>query len=127
MNITDFRVGNHLMHPIFNGYTRIKAIAFNGFYIGTPAGNPVHISEFKPIKLSEEILINIGFEMINKSYFEFKVEGKDLVFEYTKDLNGDWYMMINEDIKTYMEYLHEFENLYYSLMKKQLEIELEVF
>ena len=62
-----------------------------------------------------------------KSYFEFKVEGKDLVFEYTKDLNGDWYMMINEDIQTYMLYLHEFENLYYSLMKKQLEIELEVF
>jgi hypothetical protein len=127
MNITDFRVGNHLMHPIFNEYTRIKAIAFNGFYIGTPEGNPIHISEFKPIKLSEDILINIGFEMINKSYFEFKVEGKDLVFEYTKDLNGDWYMMINEDIQTYMLYLHEFENLYYSLMKKQLEIELEVF
>ena len=127
MNITDFRIGNHLEHPVFNGYTTIRAIAFNGFYIGTPEGNPIHISEFKPIKLSEDILINIGFEIINKSYFEFKVEGKDLVFEYTKDLNGDWYMMVNEDIQTYMLYLHEFENLYYSLMKKQLEIELEVF
>jgi len=127
MNITDFRVGNHLEHPVFNGYTRIKAIAFNGFYIGTPEGNPIHISEFKPIKLSEETLINIGFEMINKSYFEMKVEGKDLVFEYTKDLNNDWYMMINGDIKTYMEYLHEFENLYHSLMKKELEVELNVY
>lgn len=124
MNITDFRVGNHVLHPIFNDWTTIRAIAFNGFYIGTPDGCPVHISQFKPIKLSEDTLIKIGFEMINKSYFEFKVKGKDLVFEYTKDLNDNWYMMVNEATETYMEYLHEFENLYYSLVKINLEIEL---
>lgn len=124
MNIADFRVGNHIVHPIFNEWTQIRAIAFNGFYIGTPDGCPVHISQFKPIRLSEDTLIKIGFEMINKSYFEFKVNGRDLVFEYTKDLNGNWYMMVNETTETHMEYLHEFENLYFSLLKTNLEIEL---
>lgn len=73
---------------------------------------------FQPIPLTEEWLLRFGFFMVNKSYFE---HSKSRFFlEYTKDLNGDWYIMINDSPRIYLEHVHQLQNLYFALTGEEL-------
>ena len=110
MKASELRIGNSIMQDddfVFVTGWRLEFIGKNKL-------------EYKPIPLTKEWLFKFGFEMINKSYFELKVGG--IIFEYTKDLNHNWYILINEDIRVYLDYVHQFQNLYFSLINKELEI-----
>jgi len=66
----------------------------------------------KPIPLTEEWLLKFGFEVINKSFYHYN---KKPILDYTKDLNNDWYILINDGEKVYLKYVHQLQNLYFAL------------
>ena len=115
MNANEIRVGNLVYHePTIDDWEIITV------KVGTIIQCEINPDGFDPIRLTEEWLLKFGFEMINKSYFELKVG--NIIFEYTKDLNDDWYILINDDIKIYLDYVHQFQNLYFSLTNKEIMI-----
>ena len=61
MMLNELRVGSIVTHPIFGTPTNVKAIAFNGLYIGTKDGLPLHIDDFKPVKITDEVLESLHF------------------------------------------------------------------
>ena len=86
---------------------------------------------FKPIPLTEEWLLKFGFGMENKTYFSLpsrtRTNKSNKTFEYTKDLNGDWYIFLglfflDDSTRIYLEYVHQFQNLYFSLTGEEIVI-----
>ena len=79
---------------------------------------------YKPIPLTEEWLLRFGFGMMNKSYFSIpsrtRTNNSPYSLIYTKDLNGDWYILINESVRFYLEHVHTLQNLYFSLTQEEL-------
>ena len=61
MTLNELRVGSIVTHPLFETPTNVKAIAFNGLYIGTKDGLPLHIDDFKPVKITDEVLELLHF------------------------------------------------------------------
>ena len=61
MKLKEVRVGSIVTHPIFGIPVSVKAIAFNGLHIGTEDGVPIHIDEFKPVEITDEILEKLHF------------------------------------------------------------------
>ena len=64
MKLNELRVGSIVTHPLFGKPTIVKAIAFNGLYIGTEDGLPLHIDDFKPVELTDYILLKLNFVKI---------------------------------------------------------------
>lgn len=64
MKLNELRVGSIVIHPLFGTPTVVKAIAFNGLYIGTEDGLPIHIDDFKPVELTEDIFYKLKFKKI---------------------------------------------------------------
>lgn len=83
--------------------------------------NDIYGTDFEPIELTEEILLKCGFE-------------KTIVNTMIKAwLNFSFYLTIRDDGDLFYEwkggniqvkYLHQLQNLYFSLHNKELEIEL---
>jgi hypothetical protein len=61
MKLNELRVGSIVTHPLFGTPVAVKAIAFNGLYIGTEDGLPLHIDDFKPVVITDEILEKLHF------------------------------------------------------------------
>ena len=61
MKLNELRVGSIVTHPLFGTPTEVRAIAFNGLYIGTEDGLPIHIDDFKPVEITDEILEKLHF------------------------------------------------------------------
>lgn len=87
---------------------------------------------FQPIELTEEVLLNIGFEKINDCYV---LQNEYICLAYYKDSfrqelvagvkrKGKCLCHINE-LKNYdIKYLHELQNAYYLLTNEELEVKL---
>ena len=56
MTLNELRVGSVVTHPIFGTPTKVRAMAFNGLYIGTPKGGPIHIDDFRPVEITDKVL-----------------------------------------------------------------------
>ena len=61
MTLNELRVGGIVTHPIFGTMASVKAIAFNGLYIGTKDGLPLHIDDFKPVEITNKVLELLNF------------------------------------------------------------------
>jgi len=61
MKLNELRVGSIVTHPLFGEPTSVKAIAFNGLYIGTKDGLPLHIDDFKPVEITDKVLELLKF------------------------------------------------------------------
>jgi len=64
MKLNELRVGSIVTHPLFGTPTVVKAIAFNGLYIGTEDGLPIHIDDFKPVELTDDIFYKLNCKKI---------------------------------------------------------------
>jgi hypothetical protein len=64
MKLNELRVGSIVTHPLFGTPTSVKAIAFNGLYIGTKDGLPLHIDDFKPVEITDKALELLNFVKI---------------------------------------------------------------
>ena len=129
MEANELRIGNYLLYRDEN-ICQVSNIgnyfetSFNGLSYGSD-----NINDYKPIPLTEELLLKCGFYKaqylehifqinINGLYFAF-----DEAFEGEKDENivGDFDECVTIRIP---KYLHQLQNIYFALTGKELEINL---
>lgn len=133
MKAQDLRLGNFVIAK----NEIIKIIEFReSFILGENDNCLIRClpSQMKPIELTEEVLLNIGFDamhsnrymyeksIINKHnindvvYITFHTINKTLRIDFSKDLQ----ILSLYDI----QYIHQLQNAYYCLTNKELEVKL---
>lgn len=115
IDINELRIGNHIEFLKPNGKWLLKVI--------TPHSFPEIMSEpenYRPIPLTEEVLLKCGFEFDEYGYTHF--DTRTLFNKYTVD--GVLHFLIGNVSLDNMKYLHQLQNLYYHLTQKELNIEL---
>jgi hypothetical protein len=115
-------VGSIVTHPLFGKPTVVKAIAFNGLYIGTKDGLPLHINDFKPVEITNKVLDLLNFIKIvgtAPGIGEFDWwETEDMSLTHIhKGLYGVEGL---SGIKP-MRYVHELQNAYFVITGKELD------
>jgi len=142
MKANELRIGNYV--NIEGDVVKVKEIYEKGIHYANGEYESYATEDFiQPIKLTEELLLNIGFEKIelvekklymyykevrinNYSYLlDFRVMPKDeciVLYVMKKEDDELDYSTIfyNDNIK----YLHQLQNAYYLLTNKELNIEL---
>ena len=94
-----------------------------------PVTYECEVENCTPIPLTEEILLKCGFETESK-YDDFKLNGVNIQscsmrcktlerFSFYLKLGDE-----NDELNNKIDYLHELQNLYYALTKKELDIKL---
>lgn len=74
---------------------------------------------YRPIPITEEWLLKLGFEKVNRVFYKNDF-GYEFGFINRAVLkNGDNYILI-----THIEYIHQLQNLYFSLFNKELQVKL---
>ena len=137
---TDLRIGNYLKRN--NKIVKVTGLSRNEVkYTDNDKGETIYdIMFFQPIELTEEILLNIGFEKgdtaprYQRYYWEVYCEnGKSLRLSY--DFYYDEQRRLNitfrnregieNEVKKYeVKYIHELQNAYYCLTSQELEVKL---
>lgn len=115
MKSNELRIGNYILNPYQNKIYTVSGINDSStinnkdrIYIKTKEIDEysVNINVFKPIQLTEDILVKCGFVKIDNDRFELKSFG-----------------II--DISTKQgKHLHQLQNLYFALTGEELEITL---
>jgi hypothetical protein len=117
----ELRIGN-LVSPVENPSKRHQFRKVSGIYNGRIyflMWNSAKPEKCYPIPLTTEILLAAGFELVNKTYIK-----DDLNFHF----NGRLLQLGYDDEYDFREqgegvqYVHELQNLYYALMRKELVI-----
>ena len=122
MTLNELRVGSIVTHPLFGTPTNVKAIAFNGLYIGTKDGLPLHIDDFKPVEITDKVLELLKFVRMTENALgigEFDWwETDDLSLTHIhKGLYGvDGLSGIKP-----MRYVHQLQNSYFVITGKELD------
>ena len=119
----ELRVGNLLevLHPYTKEWSiePVKGKTIRNFEENSE--HPLIINNFKPIQLTEELLLRMGFEKATENAGNlicFKKSGK---YTIAKWINNKWQFWINTvDLYNSPQYVHELQNLYYSLTKTEL-------
>jgi hypothetical protein len=123
MKASELRLGNYLIVPGIDRIVQVRLVCLSHFSCvdkdGIVLGESVRIN-YQPIPLTEELLLKFGFEddrdnlmILRKGVFEFyfdKVD-KDGISLYEK---WDGNFLCN------VEYVHEFQNLYFALTGEEL-------
>lgn len=126
MKANELRIGNWISHEL--GTCTVRGTTKNGIWLND-MGGPILLDGFmniQPIPLTEYILLKCGFDEIKDSDYKYRVfEIKD--WGKIKLVNGiletaEYYFLdgLNYEIK----YLHQLQNLYFSLTNKELTITL---
>ena len=141
MEINELRVGNYVnynglnleVYSFENRYPRSEKrydntvlvdLLFDGFITAI-------LHEVKGIPLTEEILLNCGFEKINHingySFYSFNRNYKREKFAYMPldvYLNPNYAKIANFTVQQNVEYVHQLQNLFYAINGKELNINL---
>jgi hypothetical protein len=97
-------------------------------YIGEIQDGEIDFIE--PIELTEQMLCNNGFEYVGEHEFDqrrcfLRYRGGDCIIIYCTPNHTDFRMTIRKDSTEISEfpcqYLHELQNLYYTVNKKELD------
>lgn len=139
MKMTELRLGNWVMYN--NQIVKVTGLHYGMFECGNLDDEnwmcTGRLSKVQPIKLTEEVLVKIGFED-RKEYFNYsQVFGDDgdycdsIYIYYCPRLNHFKFthnIVENLDLQTMdlynIKYLHQLQNVYHSLTGKELNIEL---
>lgn len=83
---------------------------------------------FKPIPLTEEILLKSGFKKVDKLHYDndynniFNFESCYISLDNYTNVFFDW---VDDSVRCYETcYLHQLQNLYFALTNKELEVNL---
>ena len=115
---SDLRIGNWSYYPHLKGirlyfFDKVRAIDSNSFSLEHDYG-AMSIESFKPIDFSNQWLDRFGFEKRENSTWWHKGN-----FTYWQDQNTWYWRMeaINPDLT---KYVHQIQNLYYSLTGEEI-------
>lgn len=141
MEINELRVGNYVnynglnleVYSFENRYPRSEKrydntvlvdLLFDGFITAI-------LHEVKGIPLTEEILLNCGFEKINHIsgyiFYSFGRNYKREKFAYMPldvYLNPNYAKIANFTVRNNIEYVHQLQNLFFAINGKELNINL---
>jgi hypothetical protein len=124
MTLNELRVGSIVTHPLFGTPASVKAIAFNGLYIGTKDGLPLHIDDFKPVEITDKVLELLKFiRMVETApgIGEFDWwETDDLSLTHIHE--GLYGVDGLSGIKP-MRYVHQLQNAYFVVTGNELDTE----
>jgi hypothetical protein len=122
MTLNELRVGSIVTHPLFGTPTKVRSIAFNGLYIGTKDGLPLHIEDFRPVEITDEILELLKFvRMVDTApgIGEFDWWETDDV-SLTHIYKGLYGIEGLSGIKP-MRYVHQLQNAYFVVTGNELD------
>lgn len=122
----ELRIGN-LVYNSHGGIHAIGCNCFHRFRYPSMDGNP---SGFKPIPLTEEILLKCGFEkddtgldMFDQDYHEWCQKEFPIIGVLCQNETKEYLFDENTDTLR-IRYLHQLQNLFYSLVGEELEVSL---
>ena len=133
MIANELRIGNYLLQYGEVGKIVEIGIKHKGdtnYYLRSENDNCGYwIDQFKPISLTEEILLKCGFKITKNDEYPFKyVINKGMRDEIEiEDLNSTTCFVLSHGRRfsvVKIKYLHQLQNLYFALTGKELEIEL---
>lgn len=131
MKANEFRIGNYVRwkdndkvwRALRGTYDKITANDIPFFDEDEERANLI----VEAIELTEDILLKCGFELIYDGYYAkelYLIQDTRFEFLINKqnfELSG---LIYKGDTYLYMRYLHELQNLYYAITKKELEVNL---
>ena len=137
MKATELRIGNYLMDDESDTLvvvSRIESIEYTNWNSGDEF-NIVVLEygtkerylegDFRPIPITEEWLLNLGFTLYNK---ENPIMFKGVVFieQRQKTLIGTQFFTFHFDGNTIkIQYVHQLQNLYFALTNEELNLKSE--
>lgn len=136
MKANEFRLGNLIYSPIEKEIVKLVAIEQGNRPITLGKMGTSSFSGFdclEPIPLTEEWLLKLGFQIRDKKYslnyggesMRFAILENDIRNPFILYFHGRFGYNLNEGRKNgdyCIEYVHELQNLYFALTKKELEI-----
>jgi len=110
----DLRIGNLVYSPMMNDNFKISNL--------TDEYNPT----CQPIPLTEEWLVRLGFQKESKEYF-IKINNHSNLLLFYSTFHDKYYYFADVERRQYnstlpMLYVHQIQNLYYSLTGQELEM-----
>lgn len=131
MKATDLRVGNLVLHnkQIFEIYDIISTQDSVIIGQGDDTGGlqEVFISEIEPIQLTEDILLKCGFKA-RTIYDDFEFEGikiSSCIMRCDTKERSSFFLNLgeeNESLNIRLDYIHQLQNLYFSLTGQELNV-----
>lgn len=132
MNVKEFRIGNLLSSKCWGGFGKIDGIEVTeeGFEIRVKGYvHPYEKDKYFdlcPIELSEDWLFKFGFEKEEHGFYE-----KEYCFFDLLNISENGFI-IYAVLETYtisqeIKYVHELQNLYYTLTGEELETKYELY
>lgn len=123
MKAEELRIGNYVHEKYYNRGYKFEPIKLKDIlstHIVCSLDNAHNFEDIEPIPLTEEILLKCGFE-----FFDNERIFNNFVIEDFH--NGNYYFTAGEGIKLHekhIEYLHQLQNLYFSLTGEELNVKL---
>lgn len=129
MEAEEFRVGNYLYYRDESHLLQVSNIGSNGFETVDENGllyGSDDILDYNPIPLTEQLLLDFGFENTQIGLFQIKVLSRGSINIHTnrRDIKfvelgtTGHYLFGVVDVK----FVHHLQNLYFSLTGKELRI-----
>lgn len=112
MNAAELRIGNLVL---FKG-NKIKIESVEISYCEQYQGE--FNETFKPIKLTEEILLKCGFVQDKEILYRWYLDSKYIVY----DIDDGGFKYDGVWIRPLIKHLHQLQNLYFCLIGNELEI-----
>ena len=136
MQANELRLGNLIYSPIEKEIVKLVAIEQGNRPITLGKMGTSSFSGFdclEPIPITEEWLLKLGFQIRDKKYslnyggesMRFAILENDIRNPFILYFHGRFGFNLNEGRKNgdyCIEYVHELQNLYFALTKKELEI-----
>lgn len=128
----DFRIGNYFLDP-FGEIKKVESIddvGVNGYYDNSIGGTNFEFGgvfeNIKPIPLTGEILLKSGFEIGEKRTYSKEIESLSFcVYIDGEKLELNSLILWQSDavyFRGVLKYVHQLQNIYFSLIGEELEI-----
>lgn len=131
MKANELRLGNLILNKegkVETVYTLYKVEGYEGLingYDGNAGIQPDYEHEFKPIPLTEEWLIKLGFENNQIICGEYIMQVNVNMFSGTLEKEPNWFISVvhesaHQKITVVKQYFHQLQNLYFALTGEEL-------
>lgn len=133
MQINELRINSIVKCKISNDNAVYRVVAIDGIngkvmLSGARTGEWIKVEDLKPIKFSEYILFSCNFEVVHNCKDTIRYDlSIDNRFDFLLNRQNAALSGIRFEGGTHYDearYLHQFQNLYFSITNKELEVSL---